>query len=160
MDIQFVIVVSLVMILEKLVYLHLIKKSEKKMYSNNMYEVNYTVQKKKLENSKYSLMNNEQDSQLFIFEIILKTLDDKSITMRKIKKGTQGMFILSEDNIKYSDIDRIKVSILDSNNLKNEIITKITIDHKMNYTTYLDSVVYLEFNSNSSGLLIANYNFN
>ena len=130
------------------------------MYSNNMYEVNYTVQKKKLENSKYSLMNNEQDSQLFIFEIILKTLDDKSITMRKIKKGTQGMFILSEDNIKYSDIDRIKVSILDSNNLKNEIITKITIDHKMNYTTYLDSVVYLEFNSNSSGLLIANYNFN
>jgi hypothetical protein len=125
-----------------------------------MYEVNYTVQKKKLENSKYSLMNNEQDSQLFIFEIILKTLDDKSITMRKIKKGTQGMFILSEDNIKYSDIDRIKVSILDSNNLKNEIITKITIDHKMNYTTYLDSVVYLEFNSNSSGLLIANYNFN
>jgi hypothetical protein len=148
------------MILEKLVYLHLIKKSEKKMYSNNMYEVNYTVQKKKLENSKYSLMNNEQDSQLFIFEIILKTLDDKSITMRKIKKGTQGMFILSEDNIKYSDIDRIKVSILDSNNLKNEIITKITIDHKMNYTTYLDSVVYLEFNSNSSGLLIANYNFN
>jgi len=148
------------MILEKLVYLHLIKKSEKKMYSNNMYEVNYTVQKKKLENSKYSLMNNEQDSRLFIFEIILKTLDDKSITMRKIKKGTQGMFILSEDNIKYSDIDRIKVSILDSNNLKNEIITKITIDHKMNYTTYLDSVVYLEFNSNSSGLLIANYNFN
>jgi len=148
------------MILEKLVYLHLIKKSEKKMYSNNMYEVNYTVQKKKLENSKYSLMNNEQDSQLFIFEIILKTLNDKSITMRKIKKGTQGMFILSEDNIKYSDIDRIKVSILDSNNLKNEIITKITIDHKMNYTTYLDSVVYLEFNSNSSGLLIANYNFN
>ena len=125
-----------------------------------MYEVNYTVQKKKLENSKYSLMNNEQDSQLFIFEIILKTLNDKSITMRKIKKGTQGMFILSEDNIKYSDIDRIKVSILDSNNLKNEIITKITIDHKMNYTTYLDSVVYLEFNSNSSGLLIANYNFN
>ena len=130
------------------------------MYSNNMYEVNYTVQKKKLENSKYSLMNNEQDSQLFIFEIILKTLDDKSITMRKIKKGTQGMIILSEDNVKYSDIDRIKVSILDSNNLKNEIITKITIDHKMNYTTYLDSVVYLEFNSNSSGLLIANYNFN
>lgn len=125
-----------------------------------MYEVNYTVQKKKLENSKYSLMNNEQDSQLFIFEIILKTLDDKSITMRKIKKGTQGMIILSEDNVKYSDIDRIKVSILDSNNLKNEIITKITIDHKMNYTTYLDSVVYLEFNSNSSGLLIANYNFN
>ena len=125
-----------------------------------MYEINYSVQKKKQENSKYSLMNNEQDSQLFIFEIILKTLDDKSITMRKIKKGTQGMFILSEDNIKYSDIDRIKVSILDSNNLKNEIITKITIDHKMNYTTYLDSVVYLEFNSNSSGLLIANYNFN
>jgi hypothetical protein len=69
-----------------------------------MYEVNYTVQKKKLENSKYSLMNNEQDSQLFIFEIILKTLDDKSITMRKIKKGTQGMIILSEDNVKYSDI--------------------------------------------------------
>jgi hypothetical protein len=125
-----------------------------------MYEINYSVQKKKQENSKYSLMNNEQDSQLFIFEIILKTLDDKSITIRKIKKGTQGMLISSEDNIKYSDIDRIKVSILDSNNLKNEITTKITIDHKTNYTTYLDSIIYLEFNSNSSGLLISNYNFN
>lgn len=125
-----------------------------------MYEINYSIQKKKQENSKYSLMNNEQDSQLFIFEIILKTLDDKSITIRKIKKGTQGMLISSEDNIKYSDIDRIKVSILDSNNLKNEITTKITIDHKTNYTTYLDSIIYLEFNSNSSGLLIANYNFN
>lgn len=125
-----------------------------------MYEINYSVQKKKQENSKYSLMNNEQDSQLFIFEIILKTLDDKSITIRKIKKGTQGMLISSEDNIKYSDIDRIKVSILDSNNLKNEITTKITIDHKTNYTTYLDSIIYLEFNSNSSGILISNYNFN
>ena len=125
-----------------------------------MYEINYSVQKKKQENSKYSLMNNEQDSQLFIFEIILKTLDDKSITIRKIQKGTQGMLISSEDNIKYSDIERIKISILDSNNLKNEITTKITIDHKTNYTTYLDSIIYLEFNSNSSGLLISNYNFN
>jgi hypothetical protein len=125
-----------------------------------MYEINYSVQKKKQENSKYALMNNEQDSQLFIFEIILKTLEDKSITIRKIKKGTQGMLISSEDNIKYSDIDRIKISILDSNNLKNEITTKITIDHKTNYTTYLDSIIYLEFNSNSSGLLISNYNFN
>jgi hypothetical protein len=125
-----------------------------------MYEINYSVQKKKQENSKYSLMNNEQDSQLFIFEIILKTLEDKSITIRKIKKGTQGMLISSEDNIKYSDIERIKISILDSNNLKNEITTKITIDHKTNYTTYLDSIIYLEFNSNSSGLLISNYNFN
>jgi len=125
-----------------------------------MYEINYSVQKKKQENSKYSLMNNEQDSQLFIFEIILKTLDDKSIIIRKIKKGTQGMLISSEDKIKYYDIDRIKVSILDSNNLKNEITTKITIDHKTNYTSYLDSIIYLEFNSNSSGLLISNYNFN
>lgn len=63
------------------------------------------------------------------------------------------MLISSEDNIKYSDIDRIKISILDSNNLKNEITTKITIDHKTNYTTYLDSIIYLEFNSNSSGLM-------
>lgn len=125
-----------------------------------MYEINYSVQKKKLENSKYSLMNSEQDSQLFIFEIVLKTLDDKNIIIRKIKKGTQGILVSSEDNIKYSNIEKIKVSILDSNNLKNEITAKITIDHKTNYTTYLDSIVYLEFNSNSSGLLIANYNFN
>jgi hypothetical protein len=125
-----------------------------------MYEINYSVQKKKLENSKYSLMNSEQDSQLFIFEIVLKTLDDKNIIIRKIKKGTQGILISSEDNIKYSNIEKVKVSILDSNNLKNEITAKITIDHKTNYTTYLDSIVYLEFNSNSSGLLIANYNLN
>ena len=127
------------------------------MYSNNMYEVNYTVQKKKLENSKYSLMNNEQDSQLFIFEIILKTLDDKSITMRKIKKGTQGMIILSEDNIKYSDIDRIKVSILDSNNLKDEIIAKVILNQNTSCTTYYIPQLYLEFNNNASKFLESNY---
>lgn len=122
-----------------------------------MCEVNYSIQKKKSENSKYSLMNNEKDSQLFIFELILKTLDDKNIIIRKIQKGTQGILISSEDNLKYSTIEKVKVSILDSSNLKNEITAKINIDHKTNYTSYFAPEIYLEFTTNSSGLLICNY---
>ena len=36
------------------------------------YEINYNSQKKKTDNSKYIYKNNESDSQIYIFEIILK----------------------------------------------------------------------------------------
>jgi hypothetical protein len=122
-----------------------------------MYEINYSIQKKKLENTKYSLKNNEQDSRLFIFEIILKTFDGTNIIIRKIKKSNQGKLLSSEESIKYSNIDKVKVSLLDSNNLKNEIIAKLNINQSTSYTTYYTPQLYLEFNTNSSKLLECNY---
>lgn len=122
-----------------------------------MYEINYSIQKKKTENTKYSLKHNEQDSQLFIFEIILKTFDGNNIILRKIKKNTQGKLLTSEESIKYANIDKVQVSVLNSNNLKNEIISKITINHSTSCTTYYTQQIYLEFTSNVSKFLECNY---
>jgi 5'-3' exonuclease len=122
-----------------------------------MYEINYSIQKKKIENTKYSLKHNEQDSQLFIFEIIMKTLDGNNIILRKIKKNTQGKLFTSEESIKYANIDKIQVSVLNSNNLKNEIVSNVVINHNTSCTTYYTQQIYLEFTSNVSKFLECNY---
>jgi len=122
-----------------------------------MYEINYSIQKKKTENTKYSLKHNEQDSQLFIFEIIMKTFDGNNIILRKIKKNTQGKLFTSEESIKYANIDKIQVSVLNSNNLKNEIVSNVVINHNTSCTTYYTQQIYLEFTSNVSKFLECNY---
>jgi len=123
-----------------------------------MYEINYSIQKKKPENSKYSLKHNEQDSQLFIFEIILKTFDGNNIIIRKIKKNTQGKLLTAEESIKYANIDKVQVSVLNSNNLKNEIISKIILNHSISCTTYYTQQIYLEFSNTASKFLECSYN--
>ena len=122
-----------------------------------MCEVNYSIPKK-YNSSKYIYTNNEEDSQFFVFEITLKSIEGKLSIIRKIKKNTQGCLILQNDLIKYSEIDKIKISILDSNNIKNELTAKITIDHKTTYTTYMTADIYLELNKNDNGYLLCNYN--
>jgi hypothetical protein len=123
-----------------------------------MCEVNYSVQKKKTEFTKYTYKNNEQGSQIFIFEIILKDIHSKLSTIRRIKKGNQGNIISSDDSINYKNIDQIKVSVLNSNDLKNQINVKVDLDHSSSYTTYLTSEIYLEFHKNFNGYLECNYN--
>jgi hypothetical protein len=120
-----------------------------------MCEVNCSLQKK---NSKYILKNNEQDTKLFIFEIILKSNNGKTTTIRRIKKDSQGNLLSYEDSIDYNNIGTIKINILNYNNLKNEISVKIILDNDSTYTTYLNNQIYLEFNKNSNGYLECNYN--
>lgn len=122
-----------------------------------MSEISYSIQKKKLENSKYNYKNNEQGSTIFIFELVLKDENGEYNTIRKIKKGNQGNLISSLDMIYYSKIEQIKISVLDSNNINNEINAKIEIDHSMTYTTYITNEIYLEFNKNNN-YLECNYN--
>ena len=106
-----------------------------------MTENTYTIQKKY---SKCVYQNNEQDTQIFIFEIVLKENDLCVNTIRKIKKGNQGSLISSSDSILYQTIDRVKVSILDTNNINNIINAEIFIDHSTTYTTYVSNQIYLE----------------
>jgi hypothetical protein len=123
-----------------------------------MCEVNYSVQKRKPEITKYTYKNNEQGTQIFIFEINLTSIDGKLSTIRRIKKGNQGNVISSTDSVQYKDIDKIKVSVLNSNDLKNQIDAKIDIDHSASYTTFLNNEIYLEFHKNFNGWLECNYN--
>jgi len=123
-----------------------------------MCEVNYSIQKKKSENSKYTYKNNEQGSQIFIFEIVLKDKSGELNTIRKIKKGNQGNLISSLESIQYDLIDKVKVSVLNTNDINNEIKARLTIDHTTTYTTLMSNEIYLEFNKNSYGYLECNYN--
>ena len=120
-----------------------------------MSENTHTIQKK---NSKCFYKNNEQGSQIFIFEVVLKENDLLFNTIRKIKKGNQGNLISSSDSILYQIIDSVKVSILDTNNINNIINAEIFIDHSTTYTTYISNQIYLEFNKNSNNFLECNYN--
>jgi len=122
-----------------------------------MCEVNYIIQKKKPENSKYTYKMNEQGSQLFVFELIFRNNDGINSTIRKIKRGNQGNIISSADNILYNNIERVKISVLDSNNINNQIQAKIILDHTTTYTTYITNEIYLEFNKNNN-YLECNYN--
>lgn len=123
-----------------------------------MCEVNYSIQKKKSENSKYTYKNNEQGSQIFIFELVLKDKSGELNTIRKIKKGNQGNLISSLESIHYDLIDKVKVSVLNTNDINNEIKARLTIDHSTTYTTLMTNEIYLEFNRNSYGYLECNYN--
>ncbi len=123
-----------------------------------MCEVNYSIQKKKSENSKYTYKNNEQGSQIFIFELVLKDKSGELNTIRKIKKGNQGNLISSLESIQYDLIDKVKVSVLNTNDINNEIKARLTIDHTTTYTTLMSNEIYLEFNKNSYGYLECNYN--
>ena len=50
------------------------------------YEINNTISKKKLDQSKYIYKNNELDTQLYIFELILKNNTSSPQIIRKIKR--------------------------------------------------------------------------
>ena len=50
------------------------------------YEINYNVQKKKSDNSKYTYRNNEIDSQTYIFELALRDKFNETRVIRRIKK--------------------------------------------------------------------------
>lgn len=122
-----------------------------------MCEVNYTIQKKKTENSKYTYKMNEQGSQIFVFELVFRNNEGINTTIRRIKRGNQGNVISSSDEILYNNIERIKISILDSNNINNQIQAKIILDQSTTYTTYITNEIYLEFNNNNN-FLDCNYN--
>ena len=48
------------------------------------YEINYNIQKRKSDNSKYIYTNNENDSQIYIFELALKDKFNNINTIRRI----------------------------------------------------------------------------
>jgi hypothetical protein len=123
-----------------------------------MSKITYTIQKKKQENQKHLFINNNYGSQIFIFEVVLKDNNNKLNTIRKIKKYNQSNLISSGDSILYQKIDQVTVSILNSNNINEQINVEISINHLKTFTTYSSKKIYLEFNKNSKGFLECNYN--
>jgi len=107
--------------------------------------------------TKYNYKSNEDANQMFVFEIILTKNNQKTKTIRKIKRNWSGKLINLDEKINYSDIESIQINMYDINNPSNILEVKIKLNHISNYTTFNNSIIYLEFYSNME-LLECNYN--
>jgi hypothetical protein len=124
------------------------------------YEINYNVQKRKTDNSKYTYKNNEIDAQTYIFELALKDKFNEIQIIRRIKKCNQGNLISNDDNIHYNMIEKYKLTVIDANNPENTFIIKESLDNSLTTNTFLNNDIYLEISQNSEKLMDFNYHIN
>lgn len=124
------------------------------------YEINYNIQKKKSEQSKYTYKNNEVDSQTYIFELILKDKFNQLKVIRRIKKCNQGNLVSDEDAIKYNMIKKYKLTVVDANYPEKPIIIKELFNNSLTTNTFLNNEIYLEINQISNNYLDFNYHIN
>ena len=124
------------------------------------YEINYNVQKRKTDNSKYTYKNNEIDAQTYIFELALKDKFNEIQIIRRIKKCNQGNLISNDDNIQYNMIEKYKLTVIDANNPENTFIIKESLDNSLTTNTFLNNDIYLEISQNSEKLMDFNYHIN
>jgi hypothetical protein len=124
------------------------------------YEINYNIQKKKTEQSKYTYKNNEVDSQTYIFELILKDKFNQLKVIRRIKKCNQGNLVSDEDAINYNMIEKYKLTVIDVNYPEKPIIIKETLNNSLTTNTFLNNEIYLEINQISNNYLDFNYHIN
>jgi hypothetical protein len=124
------------------------------------YEINYNIQKKKSEQSKYTYKNNEVDSQTYIFELIFKDKFNQLKVIRRIKKCNQGNLVSDEDAINYNMIEKYKLTVIDVNYPEKPIIIKETLNNSLTTNTFLNNEIYLEINQISNNYLDFNYHIN
>jgi hypothetical protein len=127
---------------------------------NYNYEINYNIQKKKSEQSKYTYKNNEVDSQTYIFELILKDKFNQLKVIRRIKKCNQGNLVSDEDAINYNMIEKYKLTVIDVNYPEKPIIVKELFNNSLTTNTFLNNEIYLEINQISNNYLDFNYHIN
>ena len=124
------------------------------------YEINYNIQKKKNELSKYTYKNNEVDSQTYIFELVLKDKFNQLNVIRRIKKCNQGNLVSDEDNINYNIIKKYKLTVIDANYPEKPIIINEVINHSLTINTFISNEIYLEINQGLNNYLDFNYHIN
>ena len=98
--------------------------------------------------TKYNYKSNEDANQMFIFEIILTKNNQKTKTIRKIKKNSSGKLINYDDKINYNEVESIQINMYDVNNPSNILDIKVILNHECNYTIFNNCIIYLEFYSN------------
>jgi hypothetical protein len=124
------------------------------------YEINYNIQKRKNESSKYTYKKNEVDSQIYIFELVLKDKFNQNKVIRRIKKCNQGNLVSAEDNINYNMIEKYKLTVLNVNYPENPIIVKEALNHTLSTNTFVNNEIYLEINQGPNNYLDFNYYIN
>ena len=108
--------------------------------------------------SKYTYRINEEENEMFIFELILKKFSQsKNLKLRRTKNSRTGKLIGLEDNIKYDNIKKIIISAIDVNNPNKDINTECILNHSNKHTLILKNNIFIEF-FYSNGFLESNYN--
>jgi hypothetical protein len=124
------------------------------------YEINYSIQKKKSELSKYTYKNNEVDSQIYIFELILKDKLNQLKVIRRIKKCNQGNLVSDDDAIDYNSIKKFKLTVININNPEKPIIVKELLNNLLTTNTFINNDIYIEINQVTNNYLDFNYHIN
>ena len=94
--------------------------------------------------SKYTYRINEEESEMFIFELVLKKFNQtKNLKLRRVKNSRTGKLIGIEDNIKYDDIKKIMVSAIDINNPNKDINVECTLNHSNKHTLILKNNIFV-----------------
>jgi hypothetical protein len=91
---------------------------------------------------------------MYIFEIILKTKNEKNKKIRKIMKIHKGILLSEEDNIRYDSIKKICITAIDLNNPIKEINGEYILNNNSNLI--LNNNLLIEFYENNK-LLECNY---
>lgn len=108
--------------------------------------------------SKYTYRINEEETELFIFEIVLKKFNQsKHLKIRRIKNSRTGKLIGLEDDINYDEIKKINVSGIDVNKPNMDLNAECILNHSNKHTLILKNNIFIEFYE-LKGKLESNYN--
>ena len=108
--------------------------------------------------SKYTYRINEEENEMFIFELVLKKFNQsKNLKLRRTKNCRTGKLIGLEDNIKYDNIKKIRIYAIDINNPNKDINGECILNQSNKHTLILKNNIFIEFND-SNGFLESNYN--
>jgi hypothetical protein len=107
-------------------------------------------------NTKYNYTNIQTTNQIYIFELILITINNEKHLFRCIKKNNQGKIDI--DEILFNTVNKFKLTVLNINSPDKPLILKKIIDHSINSNIYLTDEIYLEINKTSNNFIEFNYN--
>ncbi len=101
----------------------------------------------------------EDDSKLFVFELVLKKYgNQKAKIIRKIIRSDKGNLISPDENIKYSEIKKIYLTAINMNDPTTEILLTVTLDHYIKLTHYSDAYIKLNIISSIGGFMECTFN--
>jgi len=107
--------------------------------------------------NKYSHVKIENIGNLYLFEILIKKNNNKSISFRKIKSNKVDKLFSLEDKIPYNSIQKIKITVLDINNTENSAIIKQKLNKKKDSNLISRKSINIEISKITLGYAECNY---
>lgn len=114
-------------------------------------ELNYNL-KKNMKHTIYTNSENQNNSQIFIFELILIDNNNNKKIIRTINKNKIGKLIIFNDNIKYNSINKYILTVINNNCIDKYIMINESINHKLIVNTFINNIIYLEINQSNNNM--------